>query len=570
MIRADKTFVNANIYTMEKPGERAEAAVVYRGEFVFVGDAEEALKYPTRETVDLGGKTVLPGFTDTHIHLISDCQRKDRAELGGAQSIAEIVQIMKDYAEKSDGEWLTGANLHIENIAEGRFPNRYELDEISKERPVILFSYCLHIQIVNSEGLRRGGIVRGFKPEIEGLVEFFDDGEPNGIIREDMYARYFSDLVERNVTTTKGRQALLRKYMHDYTARGITSVQAFSALADNPLEYVDEYFELDRVGELPLRVTINSSGPLDEAYRAVSGFGNDKIRIGAKKLFSDGSLNARAAALFEPYSDDPGNVGLVVNTQEEIFKVAKEAYYFGCDVAIHAIGDRGIDIVIGAIEKVLEETGYSDEGVASSGPLDDEPDGFRSAAARKYSGQYPRFRIIHTQLVTRREQIERLKRLPVILDMQPIFVRNWYTIADERIGPERKKGLFAFRTLIDNGLLLTGGSDAPVETADPLLGIQIAVTRKTAAGEPPEGFVPEEALSVFEAASLYTRNAAYCTHEEDRKGTIKIGRLADFIVLDRDIFEVDPLEIAATQVVQVYLGGERIRYIPSATESNPQ
>jgi len=263
MFVADKKFVGGKIYTMTHPGEFAEAAVVFDGKFIFVGSSKEAEEYLAKETIDLDGRCVLPGFTDTHIHLISDCQQKARANLGAARSIAEVLAIMKRHAEKQEDEWLLGANLHMDYMAEGRFPNRYELDEIAADRPIVLFSYCMHAQICNSEALKRAGIEKGFKPKVEGLVEFFDDGEPNGIIRESTYAEYLSDLAEQNVATKEERKKLLRRYLHDYTKRGITSIQTFSALAEDPLEYIDEYAELEREGKLPLRITINSSGGLD-------------------------------------------------------------------------------------------------------------------------------------------------------------------------------------------------------------------------------------------------------------------------------------------------------------------
>jgi predicted amidohydrolase YtcJ len=463
---------------------------------------------------------------------------------------------MKDFAAKTDAEWVLGGNLHIENLAEGRFPYSRELDAVGP-RPMLLFSYCLHVEIANSEALKRGGIVKGFKPEIEGLVEFYEDGEPNGIIRENTYGQYLSKQVEGNVATKEGRKALLKKYLKDYSMRGITSIQTFSALADDPLEYIDQYMELDREGALPIRITVNSSGPLDYAYHTVSGFGDDKIRIGAKKLFCDGSLNARAAALRAPYSDAPGETGITVHSQESLNAQAREAYEQGYDVAMHTIGDRGMDFVLNAIEYVLAANGYDDAGVAAGGPLDEEPDGFRAAAARKYKGQRQRFRIIHAQLIDP-SQLDRIARLPVVLDLQPSFVRNWHAIAKDRIGLERAKYLFPFNTYRKRGFLTTASSDAPVEPAYPLMAIQVAVTRQTLEGIPEGGFFPDERLPVFDAVAMYTRNAAYCGHEEDRKGSLTEGRLADFIVLGDDIFEIDPHGIAETRVEQVYLSGERV------------
>ncbi|MDR0853391.1 MAG: amidohydrolase [Clostridiales Family XIII bacterium] len=556
MFVADTAYINGQIWTMRKEGEKVSAIVVYDEKIIFAGETDEAKKYAVKETVDLGGKHVLPGFTDTHLHLLLNCISQERVDLAEATSIEEIVSKMKAESDP-DAEWILGDNVHIERLADGRFPERLELDQISVDKPVMLYSYCQHAQMGNSLAMKRGGIEVGTVPANEGEIEFYEDGTPNGVIRETTYANYLSDIIEAASKDAGYRKKLLRKYLPYYNSQGLTSLQTFSALSNDPLEYIDEYFELDREGSLSMRIVLNASVDVPNNLRTVSGFGNNRIKLGAKKIFCDGSLSSRSAALFEPYADAPDEYGILVVDQDEMTREVKNAYKSGMDLAVHSIGDRSMEIVLNAIEATLEEAGYEHPSVSFSGSLEDAPDGFASAAEEIYSKSDRRFRIIHDMLVTP-EQIERIRKLPVVLDVQPIFIRNWVRIAEDRLGPERVKHLMPFKTYIESGLLVTGGTDAPVESTDPLIGIQCAVTRADLTGYPKEGFLPEQALSVFEAVSLFTRNAAYCTSEENIKGTLEYGKLADFIVLSENIFEISPDKIAEIEIEKTYIGGQEV------------
>jgi predicted amidohydrolase YtcJ len=524
-----KLFYNGRIYTMTAPGQRAEALVSYNGKIVFAGDSAEAEKYPVAEREDLEGRTVLPGFIDTHMHLVTDCLSRDMIDVSDAKTIDDVVEMMRAGAD-DDKDWIIGSNLHLENLKEGRFPLRRELDRISDGKPVLIHSYCHHAQMANSAALNAAGIHKGLTPQVEGTVEFYDDGEPNGITRETAYGVYYSDILDARADDPKFRRDLLRKNLSIYSRRGITTLHTFSSIsAEHPLEYINQYMDLEAEGALPLRVVLNSVAAPYAGYKAITGFGTDKVNLGAKKIFCDGSMSSRSAALIEPYSDLPGERGILNYTHADLREQIRDAYEAGMEVAIHAIGDRAMEEVISSIEEV-----------------------YRADAPNRM-----KFRIIHASL-TNTDQIERMKKLPIILDVQPIFVRSWVYIAEDRLGKDRVKLYLPFKTYLDNGLLVTGGSDAPVDLADPLIGIQCAVTRQDLFGYPDEGFLPEQALSVYEAASLFTRNAAYCSNEKEVKGTLEKGKFTDLAVLDRDIFETDPHEIHKIRVLKTILGGETV------------
>lgn len=531
MLAADRTFFNGNIYTMTSEGDQVNALVVYDEKIIFAGSNEEALEFPAKSKVDLKGKTVLPGFTDTHLHFMMDCEFKQSVNLVDANSIDDIIKRMKEREkELVDGQWLIGARMHIERLKEQRYPVRQELDLISKDRPIIVKSYCEHAVIANSKAMELAGIGKGFVPKIKGTVEFDENGLPTGITRETLFAEKFAPLIGNVLGDPGVKKAAIIKNLEEYSSKGLTTIHTFSALSGDPEEYIYTYKELDEEDKLPLRVIINSTVDLPRGFGAVSGFGNDKIKFGAKKIFCDGSLVSRSAALMEPYSDAKDQYGIAVYNQDELNQQIKEAYDYGMEVAAHAIGDRGIEMVLTAIENAYDPK-----------------------AEHKN-----RFRLIHA-ILPKQDQIERMKKLPLILDVQPIFIRNWVgPAAEQRVGPDRVKLFLPFRTYIDNGLCLTGGTDAPVEDVNPLFGIQCAVTRQDLNGFPEEGFLPEQAVSVYEAVSMFTKNAAYCTNEETIRGTLENGKRADLIVLSQDIFKVPHHNIHKIRVENTVLGGRTV------------
>ena len=533
MITADILYVNGRFYTMKAPGDTVEAVAVLNGKIVFTGSLQKAGQIPAEKVVDLKGKPVIPGFTDTHLHLIMDCQEREKVNLTEADSISQVIDLMKERQAqmKETDQWLMGAGLHVERLKEGRFPNRHELDRISKERPIYIFSYCHHAGMANTKALALAGIGKGFRPEVEGTVEFEEDGSPSGIVREMAYDNYFVPVMNDRITDPAYRKALMEKLAPAYSKMGMTTLHTFSSFAGDPLEYLYMYQELEEEGKLPFRIRLNSSAPLAVSIGAVTGMGSDMVKYGAKKIFCDGSLSSRSAALIEPYADAPEQKGILFYSQEELTRQIKEAYEYGMETAIHAIGDRAMEMVLNGIEEAIKTARPSRKGM--------------------------RFRLIH-DILLKESHIRRMKALPVILDVQPIFIRNWVRLARERVGTERLDYFLPFRTFLENGLIVTGGSDAPVDDVNPMIGIQCAVTRQDLTGFPPEGLCPGEAISVYDAVCLYTKNAAYCCNEENERGTLEKGKFADFIVLDRDIFQTDPHGIHKIQVIRTVVGGKTV------------
>jgi predicted amidohydrolase YtcJ len=293
---------------------------------------------------------------------------------------------------------------------------------------------------------------------------------------------------------------------------------------------------MERAGTLPVRVLINSAY-FPDTLHAQTGFGTDMVKAGAKKIYLDGSLGGRTAAMRAPYSDAPDEKGSLFYTKEELVAAFREACDVGIEVSVHVIGDAAMELAIAAAEAVY--------------PASDE----RCPEKRLRAAGLRRLRIIHAT-VADPSQIARLGRLPVILDVQPNFIHSDGAFAPDRLGPGRIKFFTPLRSYIDAGILLAGGSDAPVDPPLPFLGMECAVTRKSIDGFPAEGLVPEEALSIYESVSMYTRNAAYCSSEENVKGTISAGKYADFILLDRDIFETRPTEIHRIGVLKTVVGGK--------------
>jgi predicted amidohydrolase YtcJ len=530
----DKLFYNAKLYTMNEPNETVEAIVVHGGKIVFAGSNEAAQKYPVAEKEDLGGRVGLPGISDTHIHVLMDCSNRSNVALNKARSVDELVKIMRDNDDGGSG-WLMGCDVTMSDLAENRYPLRYELDRISTERPIAILSHCLHFTMVNSKGLKLAGLTKESAAG-DSCVTFYDDGEPDGIVREEAYIKYLAPTMSSVLADTEHRKGLIRKHIGSYSRHGYTTLHAISSFeAAPPLEYFDQYYELEREGTLPVRIVINSAY-FPETLIAQTGFGTDMVKVGARKIFLDGSLGGRSAAMREPYSDMPEEKGELFHTKDDLVALLRKAYDSGLEASVHVIGDAAMELLLNAAEEVY--------------PASEE----RCPVKRLTAAGLRRLRVIHAS-VADPVQIDRLRKLPVLLDIQPNFIHSDGGFAPDRLG-DRMSGFTPLRSYIDAGILLAGGSDAPVDPPLPFLGMECAVTRKSISGFPEDGLVPEEAISVYESVSMYTRNAAYCSSEENIKGTISAGKYADFILIDKDIFEIAPTEIHTIEVLKTVVGGK--------------
>ncbi len=534
----DTLFINGKICTMEEEGEYFEAMGVEDGKIAFIGTNEEAKALEAKENIDLEGKLMIPGMADAHLHMYAYCQNQTFVDLANVKSIEEMIDVMSEKAKTTKpGTWVKGVNFDQSKWVENRFPTRHELDRISTELPVLIRRCCLHAVVVNTKALELAGVDKDYTAGSGGIVEKEDDGTPNGILREQC-TKVFDEILPDPFLDTELRTEIFSQVMNDMASKGVTTMHTYAAKIWNYNEDVNIYKEFQDRGELPIRATVCIDELFDPEVltEAKKQDPYRQVQYGAYKIFSDGSMGSRSAALREPYSDDPGNVGFILCTQGELTNTILTGYERGLQPAIHAIGDRALDMTLTAIEETLRIT-------KEKGMTQEEQD-----------ARLP-FRIIHVQMADK-ETIQRMKKLPLILDFQPIFLNTDLHWIVDRIGSERAKGSFAMKSMMDEGLILTGGSDCPVETYEPIKGIHMAVNRRDFDGNPKEGFYPDEKLSVYEALQMYTKNPHYATGQQDVLGTLKVGKFADLAVLDRDIFEIPEEEIKDIKVVRTYVAGK--------------
>ncbi len=517
MMRVELVLFNGKVITMNPSQPRAQAVAVRNGEILAVGLDKEIkpLVGKKTRTIDLKGRTVLPGFIDTHIHVAGLGRSLTPINLRAADSIEELQKRLEEQVQKvPKGRWITGRGWDQERFAERRYPARWNLDESSPDNPVVFTRVCGHICVANSKALEMANITRQTVPPPWGQIDKdAETGEPTGILRENAM-NLVLDLVpppnEEELVQACG--SACRKAAE----AGLTSVHWII----NSVDEIRAIKELRRRGKLFVRVYILVPGELLEQVTGLglyTGFGDDFVRIGSLKVFANGSLGARTAALREPYCDEPATKGLMHYSQEELDALVLKAHMAGLQLAMHAIGDKAVDMVLTALENALMEAPRGDH----------------------------RHRIEHASVLNE-DLINRMKRVNVIASVQPHFFVSDFWVAD-RVGVKRARWVHPFGTLINEGITVTGGSDYPVEPMNPLLGIWAAVAR---------GAFPEEQLTVNEAVRLYTIRAAFASFEEDRKGSIERGKLADLVILSQDPHEVFPETIKDIEVEMTILGGK--------------
>ena len=533
----DKLFINGEIYSMKKEGEKFESLGVKDGKITFLGTDEEAKNVTSKELIDLKGKMMIPGMADAHLHLYAYCQNLTFVDLSKVHNINEMINLMKEKVKNvKKGDWVKGVNFDQSKWKENRFPTLEEMDSISKDNPVIIKRCCLHAVVANSKALKIAGIGKNYQAGSGGIVELDKDSMPNGILREQS-TKVFDDILPDPLKDIEVQKKIMQDVLNDMSSKGITTIHTYAAKIWQYNEDINIYKNFEKEGKLPLRVTVCIDELFEPEILTKEKLNNPyrKVQLGAYKIFSDGSMGSRSAALKKPYSDDPQNSGFMLFTQEELNNKILTGYEHGLQPAIHAIGDRALDMTLAAIEytlKTTKEKGMTDEEQKNRLP----------------------FRIIHVQMIDD-DLLKRMKKLPLVLDIQPIFLCTDLHWIEDRIGKERLKGSFALKTMEKAGLIQTGGSDCPVETYEPLKGIYAAVTRQDMEGYPTEGFLPEERLSVYEALCMYTKNVPYATGQESVLGTLEIGKFADLTVLEKNLFKIDKKEIKDIKVEQTYVAG---------------
>jgi len=521
-------FTGMRAYTLDRERPVVEALVV-AGEWILAaGSAGElAAAFPWARRIDLGGRTVLPGLTDSHVHLLAYGLQLRRLDLRETRSLAAAVRMVAAAADAAPpGSWVLGGGWDRNRWTEGRWPTRDDLDPISAGRPVALASRDGHLLWVNSAALARAGIGPETPDPPGGVIVRDAAGRPTGLLKEQ--AR-----IAVQAAADRPDPAALREALQEATAAAhrLGLVGAHSMVRDGPWpEALATLQEARRDGTLRLRVWITI--PLDHLERAAAlgmrtGLGDHWLRVGGVKIYADGTLGSQTASMLEPFEGQPGNTGIAVHSTEALQELVGRAVAAGLWPTVHAIGDR-------ANREVLDVFAAHHEAACRSGV---------------------RFRLEHVQLLHPAD-LPRLAALGVVASMQPIHCTSDRDIADHYWGA-RSRTAYAWRSLRQHGTVLAFGSDAPGETLDPWQGLYAAVTRRRP-DDPRPPWHPEEALSVEEALRAYTVGAAYASGEEASKGTLTPGRLADFIVVDRDVPEeaaADPLALLDTRVLATVVGG---------------
>lgn len=530
------TYYNGIVYTGSLPC--VEAFVVENGKFVCTGTTEETLRlHGDGEKVDLGGAFVCPGFNDSHMHLLGFGQTLFNAHLDRhTGSLSDVVECLREHAATHPRRagWIMGRGWNQDYFTDvKRMPNRYDLDKVSREYPVCAVRACGHALAVNSRALELLGI-NGETPQPDGGEIGMDEGEPNGLFFDNAMDLVYSAIAAPDKDTVK---EMIRSACRTLNSYGVTSCQSddYCVFADLPWQTINEAFrELECSGELTVRVYEQANFTTLDTLKAFvsagnkTGTGTERFKIGPLKMLGDGALGARTAFLSAPYADAPDTTGLSVFTQETFDEMIGYANREGMQVAIHAIGDACLDRVLSAIDKALAEC-----------PREDHRHG-----------------IVHCQ-ITRADQLKTMAEKKLHIYAQSIFLDYDIAIVADRVGEERASTSYSWKTLKELGATVSNGTDSPVELPFALGGIQCAVTRSNLAGTAPV-YLPHEAFTVEEAIQSYTASGAYASFEENIKGKIQGGMLADFVVLGGNPFTSEPHTIKDIPVLATYLAGEKV------------
>ncbi|HEX4949011.1 MAG TPA: amidohydrolase [Blastocatellia bacterium] len=528
-VNADLVLLNGKIWTVNDKQPEAEAVAMLGNRIIAVGTSKDIRQLVGAQTrvVDLQGRRVVPGFNDAHVHFFNGGAGLASVQLRDAKTPQEFANRIGAFAAKiPPGRWILEGNWDHENWSPAKLPTRQLIDTVTPNNPVFVQRLDGHMALANSIALKLAGITKATPDPPGGVIVRDEAGEPTGVLKDAAMNAVQNVIPEPSAAEiTEAVKAALR-----YAAEnGVTSVQDMSASPD----VLSVYQQLLARDELTVR--IYGHQPLaswqrlaNVGVRAV--FGSDKLKIGGLKGFADGSLGSTTAWFFAPYLDAPNTSGLasdeLVNEaqmQERIVKADRA----GMQLAIHAIGDKANHRILAMFAEAAKQNGARDR----------------------------RFRIEHAQHL-RPEEIKAFAAQKVIASMQPYHAIDDGRWAENRIGIERAKGTYAFRSLLDAGAILAFGSDWFVALMEPLMGIYAAVTRRTLDGKRPAGWVPEQKITVAEAIRAFTLGSAYASFDETRKGSIEVGKLADFAVLSADILNINPVEIEKTRVVMTISDGK--------------
>lgn len=531
---ADLVLQNGNVYTVNDRQPRAEAVAVKGDRIIFVGSNGEAQKYIGKSTrvVDLKDETVVPGMTDAHHHLEGVGFREMTLNLEGVNSLEEFLAKVKARVDQArPGEWVTGRGWIETFWKPPVFPTRWDLDKVAPNNPVVLTRADGHGIVVNSAALKAAGINKNTPSPFGGEVsKDKQSGEPNGMLLD-------------------AAQGLVRNYIPATTAADDERAIVLGVNRDVSLGWtqvqnpggsygdIDLYKKLYAAGQIKLRIYKAVSAPGLEAQRLfkdgpiIGAYGN-RLTVRSIKLYADGSLGSRSAALLAPYSDKPDTSGFLTIKEETLQPILQQALRSGIQVLTHAIGDRGNRFIIDEYEKAM-----------------------KAVPKAEWKIKEPRWRVEHSQIVSPTD-IPRFAKLGVIPSMQASHAIGDLHFAPARLGLERLAGAYAWQSFLKSGSIIPGGSDAPVERGEPMIEFYAAVARKDLKGFSGDGWHPEEALTREQAIKMFTIWAAYAAFEEELRGSIAVGKLADFTVLSADIMKIPEPEILKTRCLMTIIGGE--------------
>lgn len=540
---ATAAIVNARVWTGERATPWAEAVAIRGDRIAAVGTSDEIRTLAAGVTpMDAGGRLIVPGFIDTHVHFLDGGFRLASVQLRDAKTRDEFVARIKAFAATVPaGTWISGGDWD-HSLWGGELPQRAWIDEATPNHPVWVNRLDGHMALANSAALRAAGVTKATKDIAGGEIVRLAGGEPTGLLKDNAMSLVDSAMPP---PSDEMRARALAAAMKHVAEQGVTSVHNMGSWAD--LAAFERAHQTNALG-----TRIYGVVPLAEweklrdavakkEYGGSDGHGDEWLRVGGLKGFVDGSLGSHTAAFQEPFKDAPKDRGLLVNTPEDLYKWISGADKAGLQVMVHAIGDRANNLLLDIYDRVIGEDGARDR----------------------------RFRIEHAQHL-KATDIPRFAKLGVIPSMQPYHAIDDGRWAERYIG-DRIKTTYAFRALLDAGAALSFGSDWFVAPPTPLEGIYAAVTRRTLDDKNPNGWVPEQKISVEEALRAYTASAAHASFEESQKGTLAAGKLADLVMLDRNIFDVPPEEIRDVHVMLTMVGGKRVfeRTTPPAPPATP-
>lgn len=527
---AELVIVNARIYTVDETRPIVSAFAIRDGRFLFAGSDIEvrALAGPNTRIIDAKQATIVPGLIDAHAHLLGLGESLRNVKLAGSKSYEEVIaRVVERARTMKPGEWILGRGWD-QNLWPGKeFPTHEALSRALPDNPVVLTRIDGHAMLANAMAMRLAGVSAATRDPSGGRIVRLKDNSPSGVFvdnAEGLVARGIPDL-----TPEQTREAILAAVaeanrwglvgIHDAGQRRAT-IDTYESLAKDGRYNLRNYVLIaDDSADIAHYMT---RGPQDALY-------DGRIWIRSIKLYSDGALGSRGAALLAAYTDDPGNTGLLVSRPAHIQQVATEALRRGFQLGVHAIGDRGNRIVLDAFAAALAAAPRADH----------------------------RFRVEHSQVIAL-DDIPRFAQLGVLPSMQTTHQTSDMGWAEARVGPDRITGAYAWRRLLNTGVIIPNGTDFPVEEVNPLISFHSAVTRRDASNQPPAGWYPDQAMTRDEALKSMTIWAAYAGFQEKIMGSISPGKYADFVILDRDIMTVPPDQILGASVLSTWLGGRSV------------